>query len=114
MKLKHRNRIIIQKTIFLFYQKKKKNFKKLFSSFNKQANEIPQLSDNEKAYLGSVVANDVIQLRNILEDLENNSISFNYDCHDFRGRSALHLAVENENIEIIEMLIDRSRSSVEI
>ncbi|OON20575.1 ankyrin repeat protein, partial [Opisthorchis viverrini] len=41
-----------------------------------------------------------------LEESEDNK-DFNVNCVDFMGRNALHLAVDSENTEVMEMLLDK-------
>ena len=47
---------------------------------------------------------DVPVLRQSLEESET---SLNVSCVDYMGRSALHLAIDNENTESIELLLDK-------
>jgi len=54
-------------------------------------------------------------LRDILEyadqwqgtSTSSEQCSININCIDYMGRNALHLAVDSENIECIELLLDR-------
>ena len=43
----------------------------------------------------------------IRQSLEDPGLSLNINCVDYMGRSALHLAVDSENIEAIDMILDR-------
>jgi ankyrin repeat protein len=36
-----------------------------------------------------------------------NDVSLNVNCLDYMGRSALHLAVDSESMEAVELLLDR-------
>ena len=58
----------------------------------------------EKMYLLAVEKGDYSSVHNYLEE---SSIYFNLNinCVDALGRTALHIAIENENIEIIELLL---------
>ncbi|XP_035010314.1 short transient receptor potential channel 4b [Hippoglossus stenolepis] len=63
-----------------------------------------ELSSLEKAYLGEVDKGDYASVK---EDLEDAEIYFriNINCIDPLGRTALLIAIENENLEIIELLL---------
>lgn len=63
-----------------------------------------QLSDEEHVYLTAAVQGDVPIIRQSLEEAE---ASLNINCVDYMGRSALHLAVDSENIEVIELLLEK-------
>jgi len=43
----------------------------------------------------------------IRQSLDDDSPKLNINCVDYMGRSALHLAVDSENLEAIELLLDR-------
>jgi len=43
----------------------------------------------------------------IRQSLEETDTELNVNCVDYMGRSALHLAVDSENFEAIELLLDR-------
>jgi len=47
---------------------------------------------------------DVPIIRQSLDDVDS---QLNINCVDYMGRSALHLAVDSENLEAIELLLDR-------
>ena len=64
-----------------------------------------QLTDEERVYLNAAALGDVPVIRESLE--EDSECKLNVNCLDYMGRSALHLAVDSENIEAIEMLMDR-------
>ncbi|XP_076467628.1 short transient receptor potential channel 4-like [Babylonia areolata] len=67
------------------------------------------LSNEEKQYLLAVERGDIPSTRQMLGQLPVNGININ--CVDPLGRTALLIAIENENIEMIEMLL---RNNVEI
>ena len=66
-------------------------------------------------YLHAARVGDYGLLRDILEcaDQWHGSLAFsdhsgiNINCTDYMGRNALHLAVDSENVECIELLLDR-------
>ena len=60
-------------------------------------------------YLNAAATNDVIFLRGVMAGNDWVPPNFNYNCVDYMGRSALHLAVDVENIEVIELLLDKIR-----
>jgi hypothetical protein len=64
-----------------------------------------QLTDEERVYLNAAAMGDVPIIRQSLE--EENDVVLNVNCVDYMGRSALHLAVDSENLEAIELLLDR-------
>ena len=43
----------------------------------------------------------------IRQSLEENEVILNCNCVDYMGRNALHLAVDSENMESIELLLDK-------
>ncbi|XP_067663768.1 short transient receptor potential channel 4-like isoform X2 [Haliotis asinina] len=61
------------------------------------------LNNDEKQYLLAVERGDVPSTRNFLNNLSVNGININ--CVDPLGRTALQVAIENENIEMIELLL---------
>ena len=54
-------------------------------------------------YLNAAAMGDVPIIRQSLDD----DSRLNINCVDYMGRSALHLAVDSENLEAIELLLDR-------
>ncbi|RUS82324.1 hypothetical protein EGW08_009914, partial [Elysia chlorotica] len=71
----------------------------LFTNF-----EDVQLTDEERVFLNAAYLGDVGIVRQSLEDsLES---SFNVNCMDYMGRNALHLAIDSEKLDIIEILLD--------
>ncbi|KAI4815995.1 hypothetical protein KUCAC02_006116 [Chaenocephalus aceratus] len=63
-----------------------------------------ELSALEKAYLGAVEKGDYASLKQALEEAEI-YFRININCIDPLGRTALLIAIENENLEIIELLL---------
>ncbi|VDM98542.1 unnamed protein product [Thelazia callipaeda] len=61
----------------------------------------------EKQYLLSVERGDSGSVRKLLH-IHKSIGAFNINCLDPLGRSALHIAIENENIELIELLLDHN------
>ncbi|XP_054721282.1 transient receptor potential protein-like [Uloborus diversus] len=86
----------------------------IFTSKEQQSNEIAvidgeikdiQLSVFEKKFLLCSERGDVPAVRALLEKHKNND-RFNINCRDAVGRTALVVAIENENMELIELLLD--------
>ncbi|GAA51153.1 short transient receptor potential channel 3, partial [Clonorchis sinensis] len=73
----------------------------LFTNF-----EDVRLTDEERVYLNAAATGDIGIIRMSLEESEDNK-DFNVNCVDFMGRNALHLAVDSENTEVMEMLLDK-------
>ncbi|KAM6907283.1 short transient receptor potential channel 4-like [Xenentodon cancila] len=63
-----------------------------------------ELSVLEKAYLGAVEKGDYASVKQALEEAEI-YFKININCIDPLGRTALLIAIENENLEIIELLL---------
>ncbi|KAM7399040.1 hypothetical protein PAMP_018334 [Pampus punctatissimus] len=63
-----------------------------------------ELSALEKAYLGAVQKGDYASVKQALEEAEI-YFRININCIDPLGRTALLIAIENENLEIIELLL---------
>ncbi|VDK46077.1 unnamed protein product [Anisakis simplex] len=61
----------------------------------------------EKQFLLSAERGDIGSVRKLL-DFARKTDALNINCLDPLGRSALHIAVENENIEMIELLLDHN------
>ncbi|XP_033739855.1 short transient receptor potential channel 3-like [Pecten maximus] len=72
----------------------------LFNNF-----EDVQLTDEERVYLNAASLGDVGIVRETLEE-ENQDGTLNANCVDYMGRNALHLAVDSEKIDVIEILLD--------
>ncbi|MED6264395.1 Short transient receptor putative channel 5 [Characodon lateralis] len=64
-----------------------------------------ELSAEERAYLTAVEKGDYAGVKHALREAE---VYYNMDvnCLDPLGRSALLIAIENENLEIMELLLD--------
>ncbi|XP_036392835.1 short transient receptor potential channel 4-like isoform X2 [Megalops cyprinoides] len=63
-----------------------------------------ELSTQEKAYLNAVEKGDYASVKQALEEAEI-YFKININCIDPLGRTALLIAIENENLEIIELLL---------
>lgn len=63
-----------------------------------------QLTDEERVFLNAAALGDAPIIRQSLEEPDP---SLNINCVDYMGRSALHLAVDSENMETIELLLDK-------
>ncbi|XP_070978147.1 short transient receptor potential channel 5-like [Oncorhynchus clarkii lewisi] len=63
------------------------------------------LSAEERAYLTAVEKGDYVGVKHALREVE---VYYNMDvnCLDPLGRSALLIAIENENLEVMELLLD--------
>ena len=46
-------------------------------------------------------------VRQSLGETTRNNDTLNVNCVDYMGRSALHLAVDSESMETVELLLDR-------
>jgi ankyrin repeat protein len=62
------------------------------------------LTDEERVFLNAAALGDSPIIRQSLEEPDP---SLNINCVDYMGRSALHLAVDSENMETIELLLDK-------
>ncbi|XP_068275923.1 short transient receptor potential channel 4 [Nyctibius grandis] len=63
-----------------------------------------ELSHSEKAYLNAVEKGDYASVKTALEEAEI-YFKININCIDPLGRTALLIAIENENLELIELLL---------
>nr|XP_046245716.1 short transient receptor potential channel 4b isoform X1 [Scatophagus argus] len=63
-----------------------------------------ELSPMERAYLGAVERGDYASVKQALEEAEI-YFRININCIDPLGRTALLIAIENENLEIIDLLL---------
>ncbi|KAI1893610.1 hypothetical protein AGOR_G00125490 [Albula goreensis] len=63
-----------------------------------------ELSSGEKAYLSAIEKGDYASVKQALEEAEI-YFKININCIDPLGRTALLIAIENENLEIIELLL---------
>ncbi|NXU70964.1 TRPC5 protein, partial [Oreotrochilus melanogaster] len=66
-----------------------------------------ELSAEEKAYLSAVEKGDYATVKHALQEAEI-YYNININCMDPLGRSALLIAIENENLEIMELLLSHS------
>ncbi|KAK1212628.1 TRPC5 protein, partial [Pygoscelis papua] len=66
-----------------------------------------ELSAEEKAYLSAVEKGDYASVKHALQEAEI-YYNININCIDPLGRSALLIAIENENLEIMELLLSHS------
>ncbi|XP_051533407.1 short transient receptor potential channel 5-like [Myxocyprinus asiaticus] len=65
-----------------------------------------ELSVKERAYLTAVEKGDYAGVKQALEEAEI-YYNINVNCLDPLGRSALLIAIENENLEVMELLLSR-------
>ena len=63
-----------------------------------------QLTDEERVFINAAAMGDVPIIRQSLEETE---VTLNVNCVDYMGRNALHLAVDSENMEVVELLLDK-------
>ncbi|XP_026671309.1 transient receptor potential-gamma protein isoform X2 [Ceratina calcarata] len=73
--------------------------------------EMASLTVEEKKYLLAVERGDVASVRRMLQasqaaDLSPEGSKLNINCMDPLGRSALLMAIDNENLEMVELLIE--------
>uniref|UniRef100_UPI00406DB520 Maltose/maltodextrin-binding periplasmic protein,Short transient receptor potential channel 5 n=1 Tax=Escherichia coli (strain K12) TaxID=83333 RepID=UPI00406DB520 len=66
-----------------------------------------ELSAEEKAFLSAVEKGDYATVKQALQEAEI-YYNVNINCMDPLGRSALLIAIENENLEIMELLLNHS------
>ncbi|XP_060584215.1 short transient receptor potential channel 7-like isoform X6 [Ruditapes philippinarum] len=71
----------------------------LFTNF-----EDVQLTDEERVYLNAAYLGDLGVLRQSVEDANDSSLNVN--CLDYMGRSALHISIDSEKLDVIEVLLD--------
>ncbi|KAG7262863.1 hypothetical protein CRUP_034207 [Coryphaenoides rupestris] len=64
----------------------------------------PELSQLERCYLSAVEKGDYASVQQALDEAEI-YFRININCVDSLGRTALLIAIENENLEIIELLL---------
>jgi len=62
------------------------------------------LTSDEKRYLLAVERGDSPNVRRILQKAHQKK-HINIDCMDSLGRGALHMAIDNENLDMVELLI---------
>ena len=66
------------------------------------------LTPDEKSYLLMVERGDTAGAKSVIEALKHRTQIFDINCVDPLGRTALIIAMENENIDMIEMLISQN------
>ncbi|XP_076224340.1 transient receptor potential cation channel gamma isoform X3 [Nomia melanderi] len=66
--------------------------------------EMASLSCHEKKYLLAVERGDVASVRRMLQGAQKTEMNIN--CVDPLGRSALLMAIDNENLEMLELLLE--------
>lgn len=57
-------------------------------------------------YLNAASLGDFGVVRQSLDNAKREGSNFNVDCVDYMGRSALHLAVDTEKMDIVDILLD--------
>lgn len=66
----------------------------------------PDLTMMEKQYLLACERGDLASMRQYLSMAMKGQANFNMNCVDPLGRTALRIAIENENIEMIDILLE--------
>jgi len=67
---------------------------------------LPQtLGREEKKYLLAVERGDATTVKRMLQKSARNKGYLNKDCVDPLGRGALHMSIDNENLEMVELLV---------
>jgi len=67
---------------------------------------LPQaLSREEKKYLLAVERGDTSTVKRMLQKAARNKGYLNKDCVDPLGRGSLHMSIDNENLEMVELLV---------
>jgi transient receptor potential cation channel subfamily C member 4 len=64
------------------------------------------LTQTEKMFLLTAEKGDVAGVKRHIDEHKNNPKDFNINCVDPLGRTALLSAIENENFELIELLLE--------
>ena len=79
----------------------------MFSNANQPAlfKRDKELTIDEKKYLLAVERGDIATVKHFLEE-SHTFEDFNINAKDPLGRSSLHIAIEYENIEMIELLLN--------
>jgi transient receptor potential cation channel subfamily C protein 4 len=80
------------------------NIKKFYSQFQRVLRQETELTLEEKKYLLCAERGDISGVKYYLEGASNFEY-FNMNAVDPLGRSALYIAIEYENIEMIKMLL---------
>ncbi|XP_022343320.2 short transient receptor potential channel 7-like isoform X5 [Crassostrea virginica] len=84
-----------------------KSRSRLTLSSEKSSNSKGQLSNLEEEFIFAAEFGDIPTVKRILEEQPN----FNVDFNDILGRTPLRLAVGNEHLEVVELLLDRSNAA---
>ncbi|XP_037793862.1 transient receptor potential protein-like [Penaeus monodon] len=63
------------------------------------------LTEGERKYLLYVQRGDVASVRRHLEDYKNRPQELDINCTDPLGRSSIAIAIENENLDLLELLL---------
>ncbi|XP_037884366.1 transient receptor potential protein isoform X1 [Glossina fuscipes] len=66
------------------------------------------LTEVEKHFILAAERGDIAGVKKIIEDNEGNPDRFNINCVDPMNRSALISAIENENIDLIDLLLEKN------
>jgi transient receptor potential cation channel subfamily C member 4 len=66
----------------------------------------PVLTQIEKNFLLTAEKGDVASVKRIIDENKDNPQEFSINCVDPLNRSALLSAIENENFELIELLLE--------
>ncbi|XP_052717525.1 short transient receptor potential channel 7-like isoform X3 [Crassostrea angulata] len=85
----------------------KKSLSRLTLSSEKSSNSKGPLSDLEEEFIFAAEFGDIPTVKRLLEEHPN----FNVDFNDILGRTPLRLAVGNEHLEVVELLLDRSNAA---
>nr|XP_034338793.1 short transient receptor potential channel 3-like isoform X1 [Crassostrea gigas] len=85
----------------------KKSLSRLALSSEKSNNTKGPLSDLEEEFIFAAEFGDIPTVKRLLEEHPN----FNVDFNDILGRTPLRLAVGNEHLEVVELLLDRSNAA---
>ena len=88
-----------------FSMMNKKRVKTPIVSRSGPTDKMPQLNINEK-FVEACENGDYVTVIRILDTIKD----FNIDVTDNLGRTALRLAVENEHLEVVQVLLDKSDS----
>ncbi|XP_060587786.1 short transient receptor potential channel 7-like [Ruditapes philippinarum] len=85
---------------------RRRNGSSRMSLISNQSQESKTLVDVEEEFLHAAEFGDIPTVRRLLA--ENSEL--NVDCIDALGRTALRLAVKNEHLEVVEVLLEKSSS----
>lgn len=69
---------------------------------------------DEKAFLLYVERGDVAQVKSLVKAFSNKKNIFDINCMDPLGRTGLIIAIENENLELMQFLLATSGTYVHI